>query len=98
MLPIGYLNIDRSGHITKAQDDPEKYLQLLKRNRPLRREEIDPIEGPLVKRLFEEAATGRYSVAKLRRRSYDLGLRARKNGKMLCKNVLFHLLKNPYYY
>src|SRR5439155_223496 len=56
MVPPGYLNINRDGHISRARDDPEKYLLLLKTGRPLRREEIDPIDGPLVRRLFEEAA------------------------------------------
>ena len=39
MVPPGYLNINRDGHISKAQDDPEKYLLLLKTGRVLRRED-----------------------------------------------------------
>ena len=52
MVPPGYLNINRDGHITRRRDDPEKYVQLLNLGRPLRREEIDPVDGPLVARLF----------------------------------------------
>ncbi len=97
MVPPGYVNINRDGHITKGRDDPAKYLQLLRLGRPLRREEIDPIDGPLVRRLFEEAATGTRSVAALRVFSYQLGLRA-KNGKKLSKNAVWKLLTNPYYH
>ena len=97
MVPPGYLNINRDGHITKGRDDPEKYMLLLKLGRPLRREEIDPIEGPLVARLFEEAAKGIRSLAALRTFAHQLGLRA-KAGKKLSKTATWNLLTNPYYY
>src|SRR5947209_20166140 len=77
MVPPGYVNINRDGHITKGRDDPQKYLRLLELGRPLRREEIDPTEGPLVARLFEEAARGTRSLAALRTLGYRIGLRAR---------------------
>ena len=35
---------------------------LLALDRPLKREEIDPIDGPLVRRLFEQAAKGIYRL------------------------------------
>ena len=66
-VPLGYLNITRAGHIAGAQADPEKESLLHRLGRPLRREEIDPIVGPLVRRLFEEAATGAYTLRPLRR-------------------------------
>jgi DNA invertase Pin-like site-specific DNA recombinase len=97
MVPPGYLNVNRDGHITKHRDDPEKYLLLLKLGRPLRREEIDPVDGPLVARLFEEAAIGTRSLAALRDFSYRLGLRSRE-GKKLSKTALWNLLTNPYFY
>jgi site-specific DNA recombinase len=97
MVPPGYLNINRDGHITKGRDDPDKYLLLLKLGRPLRREEIDPIDGPLVARLFEEAARGVRSLAALRTFAHQLGLRA-KNGKGLSKSAVWNLLTNPYYH
>src|SRR5438552_6191215 len=53
LVPPGYLNINRDGHIAKSRDDPDKYLLLLKLGRALKREEMDPIDGPLVHRLFE---------------------------------------------
>ena len=97
MVPLGYLNINRDGHITRAQDDLQKYLKLQELGRPLRREEIDPIDGPLVRKLFEEVARGRYSQRQLRTLSFRLGLRTRKGAK-LSKNALMNLLRNPYYH
>ncbi len=98
MVPPGYLNINRDGHITKARDNPEKYMLLLKLNRTLRREEIDPIDGPIVRELFEEAARGTQGLPQLRKLSYRMGLRAPKTGKMLSKHAIENLLTNPYYY
>lgn len=97
MVPPGYLNINRDGHITRGRDDPDKYLLLLKLDRPLRREEIDPIDGPLVARLFEEAAKGVRSLAALRRFACQLGLRA-NGGRKLSKTAVWNLLTNPYYH
>src|SRR4051812_26561756 len=98
MVPVGYLNINRDGHITRAQDDPDKEILLRKLGRPLHREEIDPIDGPLVRRLCEEAAKGIYTLGKLRKLSFALGIRARKTGKMLSKHAVENLLTNPYLY
>lgn len=97
MVPPGYLNVNRDGHITKGRDDPDKYLLLLKLDRPLRREEIDPVDGPIVARLFEEAARGTRSLAALREFAFRLGLRARAGGK-LSKTAVWNLLTNPYYH
>lgn len=97
MVPPGYVNINRDGHITKRRDDPQKYLLLLKLGRPLRREEIDPVNGPLVARLFEEAAMGTKSVAALRLYAKTLGVRA-SGGRPLSKTAVWNLLTNPYYY
>ena len=97
MVPPGYLNINRDGHISKGRDNPEKYMLLLQLNRPLRRTEIDPIDGPIVKKLFEEAAKGVHTLLQLRRLSYKMGLRA-KNGKMLSRHAIENFLGNPYVY
>jgi site-specific DNA recombinase len=93
-VPPGYLNITRGGHIAASRDDPEKEALLRQLGRPLRREEVDPIDGPLIRRLFEEAATGAYSLPQLRKLGLRLGLKA---GKTLSKNALRRLLSNPYY-
>jgi site-specific DNA recombinase len=97
-VPPGYLNITRAGHIAASQSTTEKEDMLRALGRPLRREEIDPIDGTIVRRLFEEAATGTYTFTALRQLSGRLGLRARTTGKPLSKNGLSMILANPYYY
>ncbi len=37
LLDHARLNINRDGHISRAQDDRQKYMLLLQLNRPLRR-------------------------------------------------------------
>jgi DNA invertase Pin-like site-specific DNA recombinase len=98
MVPRGYLNITRDGHIAKGRDSKEKYLHLLGLGRPLRREEIDPIDGPRIRRLYEEASLGRTTILKLRRLSHQLGLRAPKTGAMLSKTAILNILTDPYYH
>lgn len=97
MVPPGYLNVNRDGHITRRRDDPDKYRRLLALGRPLRREEVDPVDGPLVARLFEEAARGTRSLAALAAFAHRLGLRAAGGGR-LGKTAVWHLLTNPYYH
>ena len=97
-VPPGYLNINRDGHISRSHSDPEKESLLRSLGRPLRREEIDPIDGPIVRRLFEEAANGVLTMPRLRRLSFTLGLRSPLSGKMVGKNTITRLLGNPYYY
>jgi site-specific DNA recombinase len=97
-VPLGYLNINRDGHIARSQDDDEKHQMLRSLGRPLRREEIDPIEGPLVRRLFEEAAKGTLGFPHLRKFAHRMGLRTRGTGKPLGKNAVELLLTNPYFY
>ncbi|TSC57249.1 MAG: resolvase domain-containing protein, partial [Candidatus Peregrinibacteria bacterium Greene0416_62] len=98
MVPIGYLNIDKDGNITKAQKDKDKYLILLNLGRPLKREEIDPVDGQIVRRFFEEAVKGGRALPALRKMSFALGLRSRKAGKILSRKAVWNLLTNPYYY
>ena len=101
MVPIGYLNINRDAHISKSQDDKEKYMMLLELNRPLKREEIDPIDGVIVKKFFEEVAErgkkGSLKVSHLPQLSFDMGLRSRK-GKKLSRHAIENLLTNHYFY
>jgi site-specific DNA recombinase len=98
MVPRGYLNITRDGHISKARDCKEKYLALLALGRPLKREEIDPLDGPRICRLFEEAAKGKRTLRRLRKTSEGLGLRSLKTGAVLSQHVLQTILTDPYYY
>jgi DNA invertase Pin-like site-specific DNA recombinase len=57
---------------------------------------IDPVQGPLVRRAFENYASGRYSLDSLGQEMFRLGLR-NKNGGRVSRNGLSILLNNPFY-
>jgi DNA invertase Pin-like site-specific DNA recombinase len=57
---------------------------------------VDPKQAPLVRKAFELYASGDYSLAMLTNKMYRLGLR-NKNGRMVQKNSLNDILKNPFY-
>ena len=58
--------------------------------------EIDPVKGPLVRKLFELYACGGYSLRNLTVDAEHLGLRNR-NGSSLRLTQLQKLLRNPFY-
>ena len=58
---------------------------------------IDPIKGPMVKKLFEEYATGRYSVHDLTGLANKIGLTSNR-GTRLDKNALYRTLRKTFYY
>jgi len=95
--PLGYLNIDQKGTIAGNHYSQEKQKLLFDLNRPLRREEIDPMNGPIVRKIFQEASTGMYTLKKLRTLSYELGLRS-KTGNKIPEASVYAILTNPYYY
>ena len=97
-VPLGYLNIDRAGRIAPKQYNPAKQQMLESLGRPLKREEIDPLEGHLIRKLFEEAAKGVHTYKSLQIISKEIGIRTRKGKQMLSKSMVQHLLTNPYYY
>ena len=97
-VPLGFLNIDRAGRITPAQYSPQKQQILEQLERPLKREEIDPIDGKLLRMLFEEASKGVYTLAGLQNYAQGIGLETRNGKKKLSKCVLTNLLSNPYFY
>ncbi len=96
--PLGYLNMDKDGKISGKQYKFEKQEALAKLNRPLKRIEIDPLMGPLVKELFEYCATGQYSLARLREITNGWDLVGERSRKMLSKITIYRLLSNPFYY
>ena len=57
---------------------------------------IDPIKGPLVKKLFELYATGQYSLRSLPAEIARRGLHS-PNGRPISKNGLERILRNPFY-
>ena len=96
--PLGYLNMDRDGKISGKQYKFEKQEALTKLNRELKRIEVDPFMGPLVKELFEYCATGQYSLARLREITNGWGLVGERSKKMLSKITIYRLLSSPFYY
>ncbi len=72
---------------------PTGYLN----DRNSRKVVVDPVKGPLVRRLFEAYASGRHSVASLRRAAAEWGLLSRQ-GNPLAPAVVFQFLRNPFYY
>ena len=58
---------------------------------------IDPIQGPLVKRMFEMYASGRYGHQELSVAMYGLGLRT-KRGQRVEHSTISWMLRNPFYY
>ncbi len=59
--------------------------------------EPDPELGPLVTRLFELYATGRYSLKDITKQAFAEGLTRRGSGKPLPKATVHHMLTNPMY-
>ncbi len=66
-------------------------------NTATRLTEPDFHKGPLIRRLFELYATGKFSLFQVRDKLYSKGLRSR-TGKRLSKSMVESILKNPFYY
>lgn len=83
--PLGYLNVRR----------------IDEKGREERTVELDPERAPLVKRAFEEYATGNWSIITLAEYMTALGLTTRATPKIPSKPVtkctIETMLKNPYY-
>ncbi len=52
---------------------------------------------PLMRKLFDLALTGNYSVEKLVVESEKLGIRSSKSGKTICKSWMHRILRDPFY-
>ncbi|WP_342270423.1 recombinase family protein [Rickettsia endosymbiont of Orchestes rusci] len=57
----------------------------------------DPINAPIIKKLFEEYATGNYTLGQLVIKAKAWGLRT-KTGQPIAKSVIHRLIQNPFYY
>ena len=58
---------------------------------------IDPNLAPLVRTMFDEYATGKYTVIDLMKLTDRIGL-VNRNGKSLDKNTVHKMLRNTFYY
>lgn len=60
---------------------------------------LDPDAAPLVRHLFEEYATGAFTMPELVTKTKEWGLRNRYGKKSYpCKSLMHRLLTNPFYY
>lgn len=96
LAPPGYLNI-KNGVISGRSYTPEKQRKMEELKRPLKRVELNPFTAPLIKKLFEYATTGLYSLDRLKEKADLLGLKGRQ-GKDLCRSNVSYILQNPFYY
>ena len=58
---------------------------------------VEPERSFLIKKFFEEYATGAYSLAELGRKAEGWGLRSRK-GNTVSVQTWFGMIRNPFYY
>lgn len=57
----------------------------------------DPVYFPLMRKLFDLALTGNYSIERLIDEAENLGIRSSKSGKPICKSWMHRLLRDPFY-
>lgn len=80
-------------------DSPLGYLN--KKRTDIKKEKVevylDPERAPLIRQIFEEYATGMYSMAEVRLMITNAGLRSKKGHKISISQVE-NILKNPFYY
>ena len=60
--------------------------------------ELDPINAPLIKMMFQQVASGAYSLRALEDHMFALGLRHKTRNTKVRKSTLYRILKNPFYY
>lgn len=56
-----------------------------------------PVYFSLMRKLFDKALTGNYSIEALVREAGRLGIRSSKSGKPICKSWMHRLLRDPFY-
>jgi hypothetical protein len=56
-----------------------------------------PVYFPLMRKLFDLALTGNYSVQALLREAKILGIRSLKSGKPIVKSAMYRMLRDPFY-
>lgn len=65
---------------------------------------IDPVRGPIIRKMFEEYATGLHSLNSILELGRRLGLTSKKKdqcgmgNQCICRNNLFEIFRNPFYY
>ncbi|MBI3887831.1 recombinase family protein, partial [Candidatus Microgenomates bacterium] len=58
---------------------------------------IHPVYFPIMRKLFDLALTGNYSIAMLVREAMKLGLRSSRSGKPIVKSAMYRLFRDPFF-
>ena len=58
----------------------------------------DPVQGPLIQKMFQEYATGKYTQNQLRDAANQWGVVSRHKSKKLPLSIIQRILTNPFYY
>lgn len=56
-----------------------------------------PVYFSLMRKLFDLALTGNYSIERLVKEAGNLGIRSSKSGKPICKSWMHRILRDPFY-
>jgi site-specific DNA recombinase len=81
--PIGYLHINNGSKHDRGKNEIV----------------VDKMRAPLVRRLFEEYATGAYTLGQMVKKIKEWGLRnSRGNHGYLCLSHVHSIIQNPFYY
>ena len=62
---------------------------------------VDPVRGPIIRRLYEEYATGAHSLKTIWQLAKELGLKTKRKkraGKLVSRNTIYDVLTNPFYH
>lgn len=97
VVPYGYVNTDIHGVISGKRFDNKKQALLEQIGRPLKRIEVDPIEGVLIRKLIDLALTGAYSIPMLQEEAFKIGMKGKISGKKIAKQTLINILTNIFY-
>ena len=81
--PIGYIHINHGSKHDRGKGEIV----------------VDKMLAPLIKRLFEEYATGAYTLGQMVKKTKEWGLRnSRGNQGYLCLSHVHSIIQNPFYY
>ena len=81
--PIGYLHINHGNKHDRGKGEIV----------------VDKMRAPLIRKLFEEYATGIYTLSEMVKKTKEWGLRnARGNQGNLCLSHIHSIIQNPFYY
>ena len=73
------------------------YLNNCNKQQGLRDISAHPIYFPLMRKLFDLALTGNFSIERLGKEAAALGIRSLRSGNPICKSTMHKLMRDPFY-